>query len=423
MGPCPDPRAPARTPRSLQTRLGADAGSCRRPIQVKPASAHADPAHGGGGTDPSRPGKGISAIQSAARCCWRPSASAWPTHHPEETCHANTAHRRWTCAHEWTPAQPEQKVMLQIVRGPIEHGAAGTPCPGGTAWRRIASLVEASSGWHRRRQRTRPPPQPGDHAQRAAWAGEIEIRASGADGTRCSLRRHREHAAMAQGMRRRGRHEQAVALIMDDHRSGLRRAHDSAFVPSARPPVAQKGSCSRAASRALTWILLDLNMRDGDVIDTLRGSGARSEARRDGHGVDRRGCGGRLARRRRGHLPGGYVSLSHARGAAGRPLGGDPRSQSTSSSPRCAASRGYNRRAPPASLSRSRALVKIAAGLPCNKQIGRDRHREGTVKVHVANICASSGGSRVEAAVWAVGHLQAWSGGEGNAARQARRLY
>ena len=92
------------------------------------------------------------------------------------------------------------------------------------------------------------------------------------------------------------------------------------------------------------------------------------------------------------------------------PGGGDPRSSTTSSPPRCAASRGHNQSAGAAGLTEQelRILEKIAAGLP-NKQIGRELDiAEGTVKVHVKHILRKLElRSRVEAAVWAVEHLRA----------------
>ncbi len=161
-------------------------------------------------------------------------------------------------------------------------------------------------------------------------------------------------------------------------------------------------------------VLLDLNMRDGDGLDMLRGlRAARSEARvvmvtvsdsgEDVVAALRGGAEGYLLKDMEPEamlealqaVAAGRVvippQLNHLLAAA---LRGESRPQSAGA----------------AGLTEQelRILEKIAAGLP-NKQIGRELDiAEGTVKVHVKHILRKLElRSRVEAAVWAVEHLRA----------------
>ena len=160
-------------------------------------------------------------------------------------------------------------------------------------------------------------------------------------------------------------------------------------------------------------ILLDLNMRDGDGLDMLRGlRTARSEARvvmvtvsdsgEDVVAALRGGVEGYLLKDMEPEamlealqdVAAGRVvippQLNHLLAAA---LRGESRPQSAGA----------------AGLTEQelRILEKIAAGLS-NKQIGRELDiAEGTVKVHVKHILRKLElRSRVEAAVWAVEHLR-----------------
>ena len=212
--------------------------------------------------------------------------------------------------------------------------------------------------------------------------------------------------------------ESCRVLIVDDHplfRRGLVQLLRTipAFVLVGE---AASGAEGLALARELRpdLILLDLNMRDGDGLDMLRGlRAARSEARvvmvtvsdsgEDVVAALRGGVEGYLLKDMEPEamlealqdVAAGRVvippQLNHLLAAA---LRGESRPQSAGA----------------AGLTEQelRILEKIAAGLS-NKQIGRELDiAEGTVKVHVKHILRKLElRSRVEAAVWAVEHLRA----------------
>ena len=212
--------------------------------------------------------------------------------------------------------------------------------------------------------------------------------------------------------------ESCRVLIVDDHplfRRGLVQLLRTipAFVLVGE---AASGAEGLVLARELRpdLILLDLNMRDGDGLDMLRGlRAARSEARvvmvtvsdsgEDVVSALRGGAEGYLLKDMEPEamlealqaVAAGRVvippQLNHLLAAA---LRGESRPQSAGA----------------AGLTEQelRILEKIAAGLP-NKQIGRELDiAEGTVKVHVKHILRKLElRSRVEAAVWAVEHLRA----------------
>ena len=211
--------------------------------------------------------------------------------------------------------------------------------------------------------------------------------------------------------------ESCRVLIVDDHplfRRGLVQLLRTipAFVLVGE---AASGAEGLALARELRpdLILLDLNMRDGDGLDMLRGlRTARSEARvvmvtvsdsgEDVVAALRGGAEGYLLKDMEPDamlealqaVAAGRVvippQLNHLLAAA---LRGESRPQSAGA----------------AGLTEQelRILEKIAAGLS-NKQIGRELDiAEGTVKVHVKHILRKLElRSRVEAAVWAVEHLR-----------------
>lgn len=211
--------------------------------------------------------------------------------------------------------------------------------------------------------------------------------------------------------------ESCRVLIVDDHplfRRGLVQLLRTipAFVLVGE---AASGAEGLALARELRpdLILLDLNMRDGDGLDMLRGlRTARSKARvvmvtvsdsgEDVVAALRGGAEGYLLKDMEPEamlealqaVAAGRVvippQLNHLLAAA---LRGESRPQSAGA----------------AGLTEQelRILEKIAAGLP-NKQIGRELDiAEGTVKVHVKHILRKLElRSRVEAAVWAVEHLR-----------------
>ena len=211
--------------------------------------------------------------------------------------------------------------------------------------------------------------------------------------------------------------ESCRVLIVDDHplfRRGLVQLLRTipAFVLVGE---AASGAEGLVLARELRpdLILLDLNMRDGDGLDMLRGlRTARSEARvvmvtvsdsgEDVVAALRGGAEGYLLKDMEPEamlealqaVAAGRVvippQLNHLLAAA---LRGESRPQSAGA----------------AGLTEQelRILEKIAAGLP-NKQIGRELDiAEGTVKVHVKHILRKLElRSRVEAAVWAVEHLR-----------------
>ena len=211
--------------------------------------------------------------------------------------------------------------------------------------------------------------------------------------------------------------ESCRVLIVDDHplfRRGLVQLLRTipAFVLVGE---AASGAEGLVLARELRpdLILLDLNMRDGDGLDMLRGlRTARSEARvvmvtvsdsgEDVVAALRGGVEGYLLKDMEPEamlealqdVAAGRVvippQLNHLLAAA---LRGESRPQSAGA----------------AGLTEQelRILEKIAAGLS-NKQIGRELDiAEGTVKVHVKHILRKLElRSRVEAAVWAVEHLR-----------------
>ena len=211
--------------------------------------------------------------------------------------------------------------------------------------------------------------------------------------------------------------ESCRVLIVDDHplfRRGL------VQLLRTIPAFVLVGEAASGAERLVLarelrpdLILLDLNMRDGDGLDMLRGlRAARSEARvgmvtvsDSGEAVVaalRGGAEGYLLKDMEPEamlealqaVAAGRVvippQLNHLLAAA---LRGESRPQSAGA----------------AGLTEQelRILEKIAAGLP-NKQIGRELDiAEGTVKVHVKHILRKLElRSRVEAAVWAVEHMR-----------------
>ena len=211
--------------------------------------------------------------------------------------------------------------------------------------------------------------------------------------------------------------ESCRVLIVDDHplfRRGLVQLLRTipAFVLVGE---AASGAEGLVLARELRpdLILLDLNMRDGDGLDMLRGlRTARSKARvvmvtvsdsgEDVVAALRGGVEGYLLKDMEPEamlealqdVAAGRVvippQLNHLLAAA---LRGESRPQSAGA----------------AGLTEQelRILEKIAAGLS-NKQIGRELDiAEGTVKVHVKHILRKLElRSRVEAAVWAVEHLR-----------------
>lgn len=211
--------------------------------------------------------------------------------------------------------------------------------------------------------------------------------------------------------------ESCRVLIVDDHplfRRGLVQLLRTipAFVLVGE---AASGAEGLVLARELRpdLILLDLNMRDGDGLDMLRGLRvARSEARvvmvtvsdagEDVVAALRGGAEGYLLKDMepeamldalQAAASGRVVippQLNHLLVAALR----------DESRPQSAGAAGLTEQ-------ELRILEKIAAGLP-NKQIGRELDiAEGTVKVHVKHILRKLElRSRVEAAVWAVEHLR-----------------
>ena len=211
--------------------------------------------------------------------------------------------------------------------------------------------------------------------------------------------------------------ESCRVLIVDDHplfRRGLVQLLRTipAFVLVGE---AASGAEGLVLARELRpdLILLDLNMRDGDGLDMLRGlRTARSKARvvmvtvsdsgEDVVAALRGGVEGYLLKDMEPEamlealqdVAAGRVvippQLNHLLAAA---LRGESRPQS-------AGAAGLTEQ-------ERRILEKIAAGLS-NKQIGRELDiAEGTVKVHVKHILRKLElRSRVEAAVWAVEHLR-----------------
>ena len=211
--------------------------------------------------------------------------------------------------------------------------------------------------------------------------------------------------------------ESCRVLIVDDHplfRRGLVQLLRTipAFVLVGE---AASGAEGLALARELRpdLILLDLNMRDGDGLDMLRGlRTARSEARvvmvtvsdsgEDVVAALRGGVEGYLLKDMEPEamlealqdVAAGRVvippQLNHLLAAALR----------AESRPQSAGAAGLTEQ-------ELRILEKIAAGLS-NKQIGRELDiAEGTVKVHVKHILRKLElRSRVEAAVWAVEHLR-----------------
>lgn len=212
--------------------------------------------------------------------------------------------------------------------------------------------------------------------------------------------------------------ESCRVLIVDDHplfRRGLVQLLRTipAFVLVGEAASGAEG-LELARELRPDLVLLDLNMRDGDGLDMLRGlRAARSEARvvmvtvsdsgEDVVAALRGGAEGYLLKDMEPEamlealqaVAAGRVvippQLNHLLAAA---LRGESRPQSAGA----------------AGLTEQelRILEKIAAGLP-NKQIGRELDiAEGTVKVHVKHILRKLElRSRVEAAVWAVEHLRA----------------
>ncbi len=212
--------------------------------------------------------------------------------------------------------------------------------------------------------------------------------------------------------------ESCRVLIVDDHplfRRGLVQLLRTipAFVLVGE---AASGAEGLVLARELRpdLILLDLNMRDGDGLDMLRGlRAARSEARvvmvtvsDSGEDVVAACAAGSRAICSRTWEPEAMLEALQAV-AAGRVVIPPQLNHLLA-----AALRGESRpqSAGAAGLTEQelRILEKIAAGLP-NKQIGRELDiAEGTVKVHVKHILRKLElRSRVEAAVWAVEHLRA----------------
>ncbi|HMX14030.1 MAG TPA: two-component system response regulator NarL [Thauera aminoaromatica] len=212
--------------------------------------------------------------------------------------------------------------------------------------------------------------------------------------------------------------ESCRVLIVDDHplfRRGLVQLLRTipAFVLVGE---AASGAEGLVLARELRpdLVLLDLNMRDGDGLDMLRGlRAARSEARvvmvtvsDSGEDVVAALRGGAEGYLLKDMEPGAMLEALQAV-AAGRVVIPPQLNHLLA-----AALRGESRpqSAGAAGLTEQelRILEKIAAGLP-NKQIGRELDiAEGTVKVHVKHILRKLElRSRVEAAVWAVEHLRA----------------
>ena len=211
--------------------------------------------------------------------------------------------------------------------------------------------------------------------------------------------------------------ESCRVLIVDDHplfRRGLVQLLRTipAFVLVGE---AASGAEGLALARELRpdLILLDLNMRDGDGLDMLRGlRTARSEARvvmvtvsdsgEDVVAALRGGAEGYLLK----DMEPGAMREALQAVAAGRVVIPPQLNHLLA-----AALRGESRpqSAGAAGLTEQelRILEKIAAGLS-NKQIGRELDiAEGTVKVNVKHILRKLElRSRVEAAVWAVEHLR-----------------
>ena len=206
-------------------------------------------------------------------------------------------------------------------------------------------------------------------------------------------------------------------LLVDDHPLMRRGMRDLLAMEDDLQPVGEAGTGEEALRLVdeldPDLILLDLNMRDGDGLDMLRGlRTARSEARvvmvtvsdsgEDVVAALRGGAEGYLLKDMEPEamlealqaVAAGRVvippQLNHLLAAA---LRGESRPQSAGA----------------AGLTEQelRILEKIAAGLS-NKQIGRELDiAEGTVKVHVKHILRKLElRSRVEAAVWAVEHLR-----------------
>ena len=212
--------------------------------------------------------------------------------------------------------------------------------------------------------------------------------------------------------------ESCRVLIVDDHplfRRGLVQLLRTipAFVLVGE---AASGAEGLVLARELRpdLVLLDLNMRDGDGLDMLRGlRAARSEARvvmvtvsDSGEDVVAALHGGAEGYLLKDMEPEAMLEALQAV-AAGRVVIPPQLNHLLA-----AALRGESRpqSAGAAGLTEQelRILEKIAAGLP-NKQIGRELDiAEGTVKVHVKHILRKLElRSRVEAAVWAVEHLRA----------------
>lgn len=211
--------------------------------------------------------------------------------------------------------------------------------------------------------------------------------------------------------------ESCRVLIVDDHplfRRGLLQLLRTipAFVLVGE---AASGAEGLALARELRpdLILLDLNMRDGDGLDMLRGlRTARSEARvvmvtvsdsgEDVVAALRGGAEGYLLKDMEPE-----AMLEALQGvAAGRVVIPPQLNHLLAAALRCE-SRPQSAGAAGLTEQELRILEKIAAGLP-NKQIGRELDiAEGTVKVHVKHILRKLElRSRVEAAVWAVEHLR-----------------
>ena len=161
-------------------------------------------------------------------------------------------------------SQTRRLLMLQIVRGPIGFGAAGTPC---LEWE-LRVAADSESCWsaqqrlrHRRRQRT-------CLLTTAAWrsckrraqhrAGEIEIlRASPAlDGTRSAMPLRAATASMWRWRRgclkKWGRHEQRLSRADHGRPPAIFRTDAVRTIPAfdivseAAKEMALKGSCSAA---------------------------------------------------------------------------------------------------------------------------------------------------------------------------------
>ena len=212
--------------------------------------------------------------------------------------------------------------------------------------------------------------------------------------------------------------ESCRVLIVDDHplfRRGLVQLLRTipAFVLVGE---AASGAEGLVLARELRpdLVLLDLNMRDGDGLDMLRGlRAARSEARvvmvtvsDSGEDVVAALRGGAEGYLLKDMEPEAMLEALQAV-AAGRVVI-PPQLNHLLAAALLGESRPQSAGAAGLTEQELRILEKIAAGLP-NKQIGRELDiAEGTVKVHVKHILRKLElRSRVEAAVWAVEHLRA----------------